>query len=76
MQFSLPYSELNTISEEERAHRCGNDAPLEFGHTPPDLIGGRIGAGFVITGFYEDTFPGALISDYCDPVISVRTVKR
>ncbi len=76
VRFSLPYSELETISEEERARHYGTDAPLEFGHTLQDLIGGQIDAGFVITGFYEDTFPGELISDYCDSFIATRAVKQ
>ncbi|MEA3239260.1 MAG: class I SAM-dependent methyltransferase [Candidatus Bipolaricaulota bacterium] len=76
VRFSLPYSELSSISEEERARHYGNDAPLEFGHTLQDQIGGQIGAGFVIAGFYEDTFPGELISKYCDSFIATRAVKQ
>ena len=76
VRFSLPYSELSSISEEERALHYGKDAPLEFGHTLQDQIGGQIDAGFVITGFYEDTFPGELISKYCDSFIATRAVKQ
>ena len=76
VRFSLPYSELSSISEEERARHYGKDAPLEFGHTLQDQIGGQIDAGFVITGFYEDTFPGELISEYCDSFIATRAVKQ
>ena len=76
VRFSLPYSELSSISEEERARHYGKDAPLEFGHTLQDQIGGQIDAGFVITGFYEDTFPGELISEHCDSFIATRAVKQ
>jgi len=76
VRFSIPYSELSSISEEERARHYGKDAPLEFGHTLQDQIGGQIDAGFVITGFYEDTFPGELISKYCDSFIATRAVKQ
>ncbi len=76
VRFSLPYSELSSISEEERARHYGKDAPLEFGHTLQDQIGGQIDAGFVITGFYEDTFPGELISKHCDSFIATRAVKQ
>ncbi|HDL85833.1 MAG TPA: class I SAM-dependent methyltransferase [Candidatus Acetothermia bacterium] len=75
VRFSLPYSELSSISEEERARYYGKGAPLEFGHTLQDQIGGQIDAGFVIIGFYEDTFPGELISKYCDSFIATRAVK-
>ncbi len=76
VRFSLPYSELSSISEEERAMHFGKDSPLEFGHTLQDQIGGQIDAGFVIAGFYEDTFPGELISKYCDSFIATRAVKQ
>jgi len=75
VRFSLPYSELSSISEEERVLHYGRDAALEFGHTLADQIGGQIDAGFVIAGFYEDTFPGELISRYCDSFIATRAVK-
>ena len=76
VRFSLPYSELSSISEKERAMHFGKDSPLEFGHTLQDQIGGQIDAGFVIAGFYEDTFPGELISKYCDSFIATRAVKQ
>ena len=55
MKHSLPYSDLKSLSEEERARntRISNE-PLTFGHTLEQQIGGQIAAGFVITGFYED----------------------
>ena len=76
VRFSLPYSELSSIGEEERAMHFGKDSPLEFGHTLQDQIGGQIDGGFVIAGFYEDTFPGELISKYCDSFIATRAVKQ
>lgn len=76
MRFSLPYSEVSSISEKERVRYYGKDAPLEFGHTLQDQIGGQLDAGFVIAGFYEDTFPGELISKYCDSFIATRAVKE
>ncbi len=75
VRFSLPYSELSSISEEERSFHYGSDTPLEFGHTLEDQIGGQIEAGFIIAGFYEDTFPGEVISRYCDSFIATRAVK-
>jgi len=76
VRFSLSYSELSSIGEEERAMHFGKDSPLEFGHTLQDQIGGQIEAGFVIAGLYEDTFPGELISKYCDSFIATRAVKQ
>ncbi len=75
VRFPLPYSELSSITEEERTRYYGKDASLEFSHTLEDLIGGQLDAGFVIIGFYEDTFPGELISNYAPSFIATRAVK-
>jgi len=54
VRHALPYSDVTSLTEEERARRIETGAPLEFGHTLTDQIGGQIDAGFVINGFYED----------------------
>jgi SAM-dependent methyltransferase len=54
VKYALPYSDLESLTEEERSAMHGEDAPLEFSHMLEELIGGQIEAGFVITGFYED----------------------
>ena len=54
VKFSLPYSDLDSISEQERAAIIESGRPLEFSHTLEEQIGGQIAEGFVITGFYED----------------------
>lgn len=50
----LPYSDLESLSEEEKLHFAEEGRPFEFSHTLEDQIGGQIDAGFVIAGFYED----------------------
>jgi SAM-dependent methyltransferase len=54
VRHKLPYSDLVSLSEEEKQRRIATGDPLEFGHTLEDQIGGQIDAGFVITGCYED----------------------
>jgi len=54
VKYALPYSDLESLTEAERAELHGEDAPLEFSHTLGELIGGQLEAGFVISGFYED----------------------
>jgi len=76
VRFSLPYSDLTSVTEEERRRYYGEDAPIDFGHTLEEQIGGQIKAGFVICGFYEDTFPEELISDYCASFIATRAVRE
>lgn len=75
---SLPYSDAESLSEEEIARRAVAGAPLEFGHTLDDQIGGQIAAGFVITGFYEDRCApedNDLLSRYMPTFIATRALK-
>lgn len=76
VRFSLPYSDLTSVTEEERRRYYGEDAPIDFGHTLEEQVGGQIKAGFVICGFHEDTFPGELISDYSSSFIATRAVRE
>lgn len=65
VRYSIPYSDLTSLSEEElQKIVLDPEAPLEFGHTLEDLIGGQIDAGFLICGFYEDR----LGADQDDPI--------
>jgi SAM-dependent methyltransferase len=50
----LPYSDLESLSEEEKRRFEQEGQPFEFSHTLEDQIGGQIDAGFLIAGFYED----------------------
>lgn len=61
LRWSLPYSDLTSISPEEREEKYGKDSPLEFSHTFTDQIGGQLAAGFLIVDLYED-------SDIRDPL--------
>lgn len=54
VRHSIPYSDLDSLSNEEREKLIEKGEPLCFGHSLQDQIGGQILAGFSITGFYED----------------------
>lgn len=54
IRYDIPYSDVTSITEEERRRYTDNGEPLSFGHTLEDQIGGQLAAGFVITGFFED----------------------
>jgi len=73
VKHSIPYSELDYSSEEEIL-RSG--IALEFGHTLEAQIQGQIRTGFVIAGFYEDTFGGQKLLDrYTASFIATKAVK-
>jgi SAM-dependent methyltransferase len=75
VRHTLPYSDINSLSEEERERRIRNGDALEFGHTLTDQIGGQIDAGFVINGFYEDRHQGDSIAHYTPTLIATRAIK-
>ncbi len=57
-RYRLPYSDLTSLTDEERRRYTDAGEPLNFGHTIADQIGGQLDAGLVLTGFYEDTSGG------------------
>ncbi|HLA99020.1 MAG TPA: class I SAM-dependent methyltransferase [Anaerolineales bacterium] len=75
VRYSLPYSDLGSLSEVDRQQYLESGYPLEFGHTLEDQIGGQIDAGFVIAGFYEDTDPETYLSKFMPIFIATRAQK-
>ena len=59
---AIPCSDLSRREEAEEQPASGE--ALEFGHSLDALIGGQLEAGFTLTGFYEDRFPGKLVDEY------------
>ncbi len=55
VEHKIPYSDLTSISEQQRQHYVDIDEPICFGHSLEDQIAGQIAAGFRISGFYEDS---------------------
>jgi len=54
VRHSLPYSDLDSLSEQERQQLFDGDEPLCFSHSLESQIGGQLQAGFRLVGFYED----------------------
>jgi len=75
VRFSLPYSDLESLNEEERARLDAEGVPLEFGHTLEDQIGGQLDAGFYITGLYEDRHRGLRLAEFMPTYVATRAVK-
>ena len=77
-RYRLPYSDLESLPEEEVQRYLEQGEPLEFGHTLDDQIGGQLDAGFVITGFYEDGYGEPSddpLSAYMSTFIATRAIK-
>lgn len=56
VKYSLPFSELTSISEAERQAIIDEGDTLQFSHTFDDQIGGQLEAGFLLAGFFEDRY--------------------
>lgn len=54
LKYPLPFSDLTSLSEENRAALLASGEPVEFGHTLTEQIGGQTKAGFLIADLYED----------------------
>ncbi len=78
VKYALPYSDLTSITEEERQRVIKKGIPLEFSHTLEDQIGGQLDAGLTLTGFFEDAYPedeNDLLTNYMPAFIATRAVK-
>ena len=78
VKYSLPYSDIESLPEEEKKRYIEDGEPFEFSHTLDDQIGGQLDAGFVITGFYEDSYGGMeddVVSRYMRTFVATRATK-
>ena len=75
VRHALPYSDLDSLPEDERRQLFEKGEPLEFGHTLADQIGGQTSAGFWITAFYEDQHRTLPIAKNTPTYIATRAVK-
>lgn len=77
MRYAIPYSDLTSLTAEERGRFLELGEPLAFGHSLEDQIGGQLRAGFVLTGFYEDGWDAdkAPIHRFMQCYIATRVLK-
>jgi SAM-dependent methyltransferase len=73
--YSIPYSDLTSLSDEDREEYLGKGLPLEFGHSLTDLLGGQCSAGFAITDLYEDMMLDSPLHNYHPSYIATRAIK-
>jgi SAM-dependent methyltransferase len=75
LRHSVPYADLTHLTAQERQKYTDAGEPLVYGHTLADQIGGQTEAGFVLTGFYEDSDPGHPLHPYLPAFIATRAVR-
>jgi SAM-dependent methyltransferase len=72
---AVPYSDLTSLTDEERKRYTDKGEPLVYGHSIEDQIGGQLGTGFVLTGLYEDRDPAHPLARLLPTFIATRAVK-
>lgn len=77
LRYGIPYSDLTSLTDEERRRYTDAGEPLSFGHTLEDQIGGQCDAGFAITGVYGDWHveTADVVSKYMPCFHATRAVK-
>jgi SAM-dependent methyltransferase len=77
VKYSLPYSDLGSLSKEELDQYIKDGEAMEYGHTLDSQIGGQIDAGFVIAGFFEDYWSDAAttLNKYAPTFIATKALK-
>jgi SAM-dependent methyltransferase len=75
---AIPYSDIESLTEDDKARFVESGEPFEFSHTLEDQIAGQIEAGLVLVGFFEDRFPpdGDELSRYIPSFIATRARKE
>lgn len=71
----IPYSDLESLSPEQRQAFVDDDEPFSFGHTLDDQIGGQIEAGLAITGFFEDGWSDWPLSQHIATFIATKATR-
>jgi SAM-dependent methyltransferase len=74
-RYAVPYSDLTSLTEEERRRYTDKGEPLVYGHTLEDQIGGQCDAGFVLTRLYEDRDPKHPLARFLPTFLATRAVK-
>lgn len=64
VKYTLPYSDLTSLSDAQRAKRLAKHDTIEFSHTLEQLLGGVTDSGFHITDLYTDTSGFMMMDSY------------
>ena len=71
----IPYSDVTSLTEDELRRYTDKGTPICFGHTLADQIGGQLGAGLMLTAFYEDGGGDWKLTEYIPCFAATRAVR-
>ncbi len=75
LRYKIPYSDLDSLNAEELEKLKAQGVPLCFGHSLETQIGGQLAAGLVITGYFDDRWPGKPLDAFTPTFSATRAVK-
>ncbi|MEL7497143.1 MAG: class I SAM-dependent methyltransferase [Planctomycetota bacterium] len=78
VRYSIPYSDLTSLSEETLQQLHDQNEPVCFGHSLEQLIGGQLQAGLKMTGFFEDRWGDgeeAVLDHFIHSMFATRAIK-
>ncbi|KRF05548.1 SAM-dependent methyltransferase [Paenibacillus sp. Soil766] len=76
VKYSIPFSDLTSLSPELLKQYMDNGDPVIFGHSLEDQLQGQLQSGFVISGLYEDNYGGRrLLDQYISSFVATRAIK-
>jgi SAM-dependent methyltransferase len=75
VRWTIPYSDLNSLTKEQLQEYQEKGYPLEWSHTLETQVGGQTDVGFLIAGFYEDIDPGDALEKVIPTFIATRAIK-
>ena len=77
LKYHSPYSDLESLDEQELKNFIDKQEPLVFGHSLEALINGQIQAGLMITDMFEDRWgDDNPIDRFMPAFVATRAVKR
>jgi SAM-dependent methyltransferase len=71
----LPYSDVESLTDEERQRFVERGDAFEFSHSLEDQIGGQLEAGFRLAGLYEDAHARFVLGQYFPTYVATRALK-
>lgn len=71
----IPYSDLESLEEDDLQDYLEQGLPLEFGHSLTDLLGGLTAAGFHLIDFYEDEMLDSPLAKFHPNYLAIRALK-
>lgn len=80
VRYRVPYADTDHFDAEAHQKHFGENAPIEFGHSLGDQLGGQLRAGLMLVDMYEDIHNAndedRLASEHFSPFMATRAVKR